>query len=104
MHTGGRTKNDIDASGVLVDFAGVLVRDGYAVYTHLVDAQHVWCGAHSLRDLKAVYDADPTGQPGAQAMATTPDHGAARHPRRPRRRCAGHRRRPAVVSALGLRR
>lgn len=83
MHTGGRTKADIDAGGVLVDFAGVLVRDGYAGYTHLVAAQHVWCGAHSLRDLKAVYDADPDGQPGAQAMATTlvmalRDTGAAR--------------------------
>jgi transposase len=71
MHTGGRSTADIDAGGVLVDFAGVLVRDGYAGYTHLVAAQHVWCGAHSLRDLKAVYDADPDGQPGAQAMATT---------------------------------
>ena len=71
MHTGGRTKEDIDAGGVLVDFAGVLVRDGYGGYTHLVDAQHVWCGAHTLRDLKAVYDADPDGQGGAQAMATT---------------------------------
>lgn len=71
MHTGGRTKDDIDAGGVLVGFAGVLVRDGYAGYAHLVAAQHVWCGAHVLRDLKAVYDADPEGQRGAQAMATT---------------------------------
>src|SRR5262249_15653336 len=50
MHTGGRSAADIDAGGVLPDFAGVLVRDGYAGYTHLVAAAHAWCGAHLLRD------------------------------------------------------
>jgi len=71
MHTGGRTKEDIDAGGILGGYTGVLVRDGYAGYVHLVDALHAWCGAHLLRDLKAVYDADPAGQAGAAAMATT---------------------------------
>jgi transposase len=71
MHTGGRSKDDIDAGGVLDGYAGVIVRDGYAGYTHLVDALHAWCGSHLLRDLKSVYDADPAGQAGAQAMATT---------------------------------
>ena len=71
MHTGGRTNDDIDAGGVLVDYAGIIVRDGYAGYQHLVNAVHVWCGAHTLRDLKGLYDADPAGQPGAKAMATT---------------------------------
>lgn len=71
MHTGGRTNDDIDAGGVLVDYAGIIVRDGYVGYQHFVDAIHAWCGAHSLRDLKSVYDPDPTGQPGAKAMATT---------------------------------
>lgn len=70
MHTGGRSAADIDAGGVLPDFAGVLVRDGYAGYIHLVAAQHAWCGAHLLRDLKAVYDAEPDRQLGAAAMAT----------------------------------
>jgi transposase len=46
MHTGGRGKDDIDAGGVLPDYTGILVRDGYAGYQHLVDAVHVWCGAH----------------------------------------------------------
>jgi transposase len=46
MHTGGRGSADIDAGGVLADFAGVIVRDGYAGYAHLVAAQHAWCGAH----------------------------------------------------------
>jgi transposase len=71
MHTGGRSAADIDAGGVLPDFAGVLVRDGYAGYTHLVAAAHAWCGAHLLRDLKAVHDADPDAQVGVAAMATT---------------------------------
>jgi transposase len=46
MHTGGRSKDDIDAGGVLVDYTGIIVRDGYAGYQHLVDAVHAWCGAH----------------------------------------------------------
>lgn len=71
MHTGGRTNDDIDAGGVLVDYAGIIVRDGYVGYQHFVDAVHAWCGAHSLRDLKGLHDADPAGQPGAKAMATT---------------------------------
>jgi transposase len=71
MHTGGRSKQDIDAGGVLPGFSGVLVRDGYAGYEHLVDATHAWCGAHTLRDLKGLHDGDPPGQPGADAMATT---------------------------------
>jgi transposase len=71
MHTGGRHKEDIDDGGVLVGFAGVLVRDGYAGYQHLVDATHAWCGAHTLRDLKGLHDGDPAGQTGADAMATT---------------------------------
>jgi len=71
MHTGGRGNDDIDAGGVLVDYAGIIVRDGYAGYQHFVDAVHVWCGAHTLRDLKGLHDADPAGQPGARIMADT---------------------------------
>jgi transposase len=70
MHVGGRSAADIDAGGVLDGFSGVLVRDGYAGYQHLVDAQHAWCGAHTLRDLKSVHDADPDAQVGADSMAT----------------------------------
>jgi transposase len=71
MHTGGRSKEDIDAGDVLLGFAGVLVRDGYAGYEHLVEATHAWCGAHILRDLRGLHDGDPARQPGAKAMATT---------------------------------
>jgi transposase len=70
MHVGGRGSEDIDAGGVLPEFTGTLVRDGYTGYTHL-PAVHAWCAAHLLRDLRAVSDADPTGQLWAQAMADT---------------------------------
>jgi transposase len=71
MHVGGRTRDDIDAGGVLGEFSGVLVRDGYAGYGHLTRALHAWCGAHLLRDLRSISDADPQGQLWALAMADT---------------------------------
>jgi transposase len=71
LHVGGRTKGDIDAGGVLPAFTGVLVRDGYAGYEHLTGAVHAWCGAHLLRDLRSISDADPDGQLWALAMADT---------------------------------
>jgi transposase len=69
MHVGDRSKKSIDAGGVLAEYDGTIVRDGYAGYTHLAQATHAWCGAHSLRDLRAVYDADPDGQAWADSMA-----------------------------------
>jgi transposase len=69
MHTGGRTKADIDNGGVLPGHTGVIVRDGYAGYTHLTDALHAWCAAHLLRDLAAFHRADPDKQGWAKAMA-----------------------------------
>jgi transposase len=71
LHVGGRSKEDIDAGGVLPEFSGVLVRDGYAGYEHLTRALHAWCGAHLLRDLRSISDADPEGQMWALAMADT---------------------------------
>jgi transposase len=71
MHTGGRSKADIDAGQVLPGYAGTIVRDGYAGYVHLIDAHHAWCGAHLLRDLAAFHKADPDGQFWAAAMADT---------------------------------
>jgi transposase len=83
MHVGGRTKADIDAGGVLPEFSGVLVRDGYAGYEHLTQALHAWCGAHLLRDLRSMSDADPDGQLWASAMANAliDAHHAAREAR-----------------------
>jgi transposase len=68
MHVGGRSSADIDAGGVLAEYTGVLVRDGYAGYAHL-PAIHAWCGAHLLRDLRSISDADTDGQTWALAMA-----------------------------------
>jgi len=70
MHVGDRSAKTIDAGGVLGVFTGVLVRDGYAGYEHL-QAVHAWCGAHLLRDLRSISDADPDGQLWATAMANT---------------------------------
>jgi transposase len=69
MHTGGRTADDIDAGNVLPGYAGTIVRDGYAGYTHLSGALHAWCGAHGLRDLRGVYELDPDRQVWARSMA-----------------------------------
>ena len=71
FHVGGRSKADIDAGQVLPGFTGTLVRDGYAAYRHLTDADHAWCGAHLIRDLRGVHDSDPAGQRWAEAMAGT---------------------------------
>ena len=69
LHTGDRTKEAIDAGGVLPGYTGTIVRDGYAGYEHLADAVHAWCGAHSLRDLAGLYRFDPDGQVRARSMA-----------------------------------
>jgi transposase len=70
LHVGGRSAADVDAGGVLPGFEGTLVRDGYAGYQHLTDADHAWCGAHLLRDLRGVHEQDPAGQSWAEHMAT----------------------------------
>jgi transposase len=69
MHTGDRTKEAIDAGGVLPGYTGTIVRDGYKGYEHLTDALHAWCGAHGLRDLAGLYRFDPGGQIWARSMA-----------------------------------
>ena len=71
MHTGDRSKDDIDAGQVLPGYTGTIVRDGYAGYVHLIDAHHAWCGAHLIRDLAAFHRVDPKGQFWAAAMADT---------------------------------
>lgn len=81
MHTGDRSADAIDAGGVLRGYTGVLARDGYSGYSHLTTALHAWCGAHLLRDLAAVYDAEPRLQQWAADMGLllldARDHAAA---------------------------
>ena len=69
LHVAGRSAENIDAGGVLPGYTGVLMRDGYAGYSHLTSALHAWCGAHLLRDLKDIYDFEPGRQAWAPAMA-----------------------------------
>ena len=53
-----RGREAISEIDVLTAFRGVLVRDGLAVYENLTDASHAQCGAHLLRHLAAVGEAD----------------------------------------------
>ena len=69
LHVAGRSAEDIDAGGVLPGCTGVLMRDGYAGYSHLPGALHAWCGAHLLRDLKDTCDFEPGRQAWASSMA-----------------------------------
>ena len=69
LHTGDRSAEAIDAGRVLPGYSGVIVRDGYAGYSHLTDALHAWCGVHLLRDLKGLYDFEPAQQQWASQMA-----------------------------------
>lgn len=70
MHVGGRTMADIDAGGVLPGYHRVIMRDGYAGYgyAHFTRVAHACCGAHTLRDIKLLHDADPDRQTGLAAM------------------------------------
>ena len=85
-HRRPHPRTDIDAGKVLPGYTGTIVRDGYAGYTHLIDAHHAWCGAHLLRDLAAFHRADPDGQFWAAAMADTLIDAHHARPSRPRRR------------------
>jgi transposase len=69
MHTGDRTKEAIDAGGILPGYAGTIVRDGCKGYEHVTDALHAWCGAHGLRDLAGLYRFDRHGQVWARSVA-----------------------------------
>lgn len=71
FHVGGRSAADVDAGGVLPGFDGTLVRDGYAAYQHLSEAEHAWCGAHLIRDLRGVHETDPANQSWAEHVANT---------------------------------
>jgi transposase len=69
MHTGDRSADAIDTGAVLPGYTGILVRDGYNRYKHLTGAQHAWCGAHLLRDLKDVHDIESATQERVAKMA-----------------------------------
>ncbi len=56
----------MDAAGVLGDFQGVAVHDGWKSYSTYKDAIHALCGAHHLRELLA---AEEAGQGWAAVMS-----------------------------------
>jgi transposase len=62
-----RGKVAMDAAGVLPDFAGVAVHDGWSPYWRYEQVTHALCGAHLLRELEAV--TDEPGQGWAAGMA-----------------------------------
>jgi transposase len=56
----------IDAAGVLPDFSGIAVHDGWKAYSTYKDAIHALCGAHHLRELLA---AEQAGEAWALGMS-----------------------------------
>ena len=81
IHTGDRTKEAIDAGGILPGYKGTIVRDGYKGYEHLTDALHAWCGAHGLRDLAGLYRFDPRARSGHGPWPTCSSTPTPRPPR-----------------------
>jgi len=63
-----RGKEAMDAAGVLGDFAGVAVHDGWRPYRRYDGLAHGLCNAHHLRELTAA--AEQRGQGWASDMAT----------------------------------
>jgi len=88
LHTGDRSAATIDAGGVLPGFAGVIVRDGYAGYTHLCDAHHAWCAAH-YPDSRIIPTSDRSVLVSGGSRAVTVGIITALRGRRATRRAAG---------------
>jgi len=51
----------MDAMGVLANFTGVLVHDGWSPYRRYTALTHALCGAHHLRELDAVAEVEGQG-------------------------------------------
>ncbi len=67
-----RGKDGIDHAGVLPNFTGVAVHDGFKPYRrYYVNAGHALCNAHHLRELQAVIEQHPDDP--KQAWATRMD-------------------------------
>jgi transposase len=55
-----RGKAAMDEIGILPQFRGTLVRDGYLSYSRYEQCRHSLCNAHLLRELVFIQEADPT--------------------------------------------
>jgi transposase len=51
-----RGKQAMDAAGVLPEFTGIAVHDGWSPYWRYEQVTHALCGAHLLRELDAITD------------------------------------------------
>lgn len=60
----------IDHLGVLGDFTGVAVHDGWPTYRKYADATHALCNVHHLRELLGAIERDGDSQSWAAAMDT----------------------------------
>jgi transposase len=56
-----RGTDAMDAMGVLANFTGVLVHDGWSPYRRYTALTHALCGAHHLRELDGVAEVDGQG-------------------------------------------
>ena len=58
-----RGKDGIDHAGVLPNFTGIAVHDGFKPYRDYYDnAKHALCNAHHLRELQGIIEQDPAGK------------------------------------------
>ena len=57
-----RGTEGIDHAGVLPNFRGIAVHDGWPQYRAYTSAIHALCNAHHLRELLAIIEGDPEGQ------------------------------------------
>jgi len=53
-----RGRKGMDAAGILPEFRGTGVHDGWAAYRGYQDSKHALCNAHHLRELTAVEEKD----------------------------------------------
>jgi transposase len=58
----------IDELGVLPDYRGIAVHDGFKPYQRYAQADHALCNAHHLRELQGVIERDPEAQSWATSM------------------------------------
>ena len=57
-----RGTEGIDHAGVLPNFQGIAVHDGWPQYRAYTSATHALCNAHHLRELLAIIEGDPESQ------------------------------------------
>lgn len=67
---GRRGKAAMDEIGILPQFKGTLVRDGYLSYSRFEKCRHSLCNAHLLRELVFIEETDPKQRVWTRALAS----------------------------------